>query len=250
MEKRQCPMYPNALQSVQSQRILRSRYRKLEERSSEPHRVLQLQTSRLRRPHLGHPLQHRAATQRAGNEQLGPRQVLCVKEQGRSQVPKKARWPHHRILPRSRVVSPRDSATQEFHPSVWHPTVTGNPVPASDESPHFLLHTATFSDDNELPMLKEVEDLYSVWLDSSCIIVRLQSTSPRYISAPTSGEPQVGFILDMVRISSWISLDATGRPGSPWRQSFVQCSLKRLRCHRRTVSGFTKINASFQSDQT
>jgi len=72
---------------------------------------------------------------------------------------------------------------------------------------------------------------------------------PSFASSPTiCGEPQVGFIADMVRISSWTSLGVAGRPGLPFLDSRVQCSLNRLHCHRITVSGLTNISASFQSD--
>ena len=74
---------------------------------------------------------------------------------------------------------------------------------------------------------------------------------PSFASSPTiCGEPQVGFILDRVRMSSWTSLGVAGRPGLPFLDNWVQCSLKRLRRHRITVSGLTNISASLQSDQT
>ena len=99
--------------------------------------------------------------------------------------------------------------------------------------------------------------LRHVWLGGFLVLamyfstVDFETVMPSFASSPTiCGEPQVGFIVDMVRISSWTSLDVAGRPGLPFFDNRVQCSLNRLRCHRITVSGLTRISASFQSDQT
>ena len=73
---------------------------------------------------------------------------------------------------------------------------------------------------------------------------------PIFANSPTMrGEPHVGFIDDIVRISSLTSSATGGRPGSPDPDNFVQCSLKRLRCQRMTVSGLTKMSASFHPVQ-
>ena len=83
------------------------------------------------------------------------------------------------------------------------------------------------------------------------VFFQYSAEMPSFASSPTvCGEPQVGFMVDMVRISSCTFLRVAGRPGLPFLDNRVQCSLNRLRCHRITVFGLTKISASFQSDQT
>src|ERR1700722_19613122 len=64
------------------------------------------------------------------------------------------------------------------------------------------------------------------------------------------GAPQVGFSATMRKISSRSSLLTHFLPArTRCRESQVQYSLKPARCHRTTVSGWTRINACLHPDQ-
>src|SRR5580704_15697468 len=64
------------------------------------------------------------------------------------------------------------------------------------------------------------------------------------------GAPQVGFSATMRKISSRSSLLTHFLPArTRCRESQVQYGLKPARCHRTTVSGWTRINACLHPDQ-
>ena len=60
------------------------------------------------------------------------------------------------------------------------------------------------------------------------------------------GAPQVGFSRDMRRIRLRILDSMGGRPGLPFLDFHLQYSLKPLRCHLMTVSGWTMARADRQ----
>ena len=64
------------------------------------------------------------------------------------------------------------------------------------------------------------------------------------------GAPHRGFIAVMFLMRAVISALIGGRPTRGRPESLVQCSRKRRRCHRRTVSGDTMTRACLQPAQT
>jgi hypothetical protein len=74
---------------------------------------------------------------------------------------------------------------------------------------------------------------------------------PSFRSSPwMRGAPHRGFAAAIVRTRLAISVLTQGRPPVGRRESWVQYSRKRRRCHRRTVSGDTMTSACLQPAQT
>jgi hypothetical protein len=64
------------------------------------------------------------------------------------------------------------------------------------------------------------------------------------------GAPHRGFAAAIRRTKAWISASMGGRPPVERRESWVQYSRKRRRCHRNTVSGVTITRDCFHPAQT
>jgi hypothetical protein len=64
------------------------------------------------------------------------------------------------------------------------------------------------------------------------------------------GAPHKGLVAAIVLMRAAVSALIGGRPGRGRPESLVQCSGKRRRCHRRTVSGDTMTRACLQPAQT
>jgi len=80
--------------------------------------------------------------------------------------------------------------------------------------------------------------------------VDFATTIPRLPSSPMiRGDPHVGLALDILRISSRISVATCGRPGPVFWLSLLQWSRNLLRCQAMTVPGFTKVSVSRHPDQ-
>ena len=70
--------------------------------------------------------------------------------------------------------------------------------------------------------------------------VDLATRMPSFANSPTMrGEPQPGFALDILRISSWTALATAGLPGRPWERR-AQGLRNLRRCQAITVRGWTK----------
>ena len=70
--------------------------------------------------------------------------------------------------------------------------------------------------------------------------VRSATAIPSFMSSPwIRGAPHKGFIAAIFLTRAAISALMDGRPSRGRPESLVQCSRKRRRCHRRTVSGVT-----------
>ena len=81
--------------------------------------------------------------------------------------------------------------------------------------------------------------------------VRSATSIPSFRSSPwILGAPHRGLAAAIRRTSARISGLTGGRPPVGRRESLVQCSRKRRRCHRRTVSGATMTSACFQPVHT
>jgi hypothetical protein len=81
--------------------------------------------------------------------------------------------------------------------------------------------------------------------------VRSETSKPTIKSSPgTRGAPQLGFSATILKISSRISFEIFFLPGVfRTRESMLQYQRNPARCHCTTVSGLTKMSASFQEDQ-
>jgi len=64
------------------------------------------------------------------------------------------------------------------------------------------------------------------------------------------GAPHRGFAEAIRLTKAWISASMGGRPPVGRRESWVQYSRKRRRCHRKTVSGVTIMRDCFHPAQT
>ena len=81
--------------------------------------------------------------------------------------------------------------------------------------------------------------------------VRSATSMPSFRSSPwILGAPHRGFIAVMFLMRAVISALIGGQPTRGRPESLVQCSPKRRRCHRRTVSGDTRTRACLQPAKT